>query len=116
MIDLLLYVIYGLLAVAAALTVWSVVRSMLRSRKGAVEWGIPVRTIGWLIVVGVAVCLVLTFALADVRPLSINGRLFVDGMWLRVADMLINTSLVLIIVAVLGVVFGVSGLSRKLKR
>ena len=116
MIDLLLYLIYGLLTLAAVLTTWSTIRSLLCNRGEAMEWGVPVRLVGWLIVVGLVVVLVLTFALGDVSPLTINGRTFSDGLWLRVADMLINTSLVLIIVAVLGVLFGVSGLSRKLKR
>ena len=115
MIDLLLYLIYGLLTLAAVLTTWSTIRSLLCNRGEAVEWGVPVRLVGWLIVVGLVVVLVLTFALGDVSPLTINGRTSSDGLWLRVADMLINTSLVLIIVAVAGVLFGVSGLSRKLK-
>ena len=115
MIDVLLFSLYGLLALAAVLTTWSTVRSLLLGRGEAVEWGVPVRLVGWLIVVGLVVVLVLTFALGDVSPLTINGRTFSDGLWLRVADMLINTSLVLIIVAVAGVLFGVSGLSRKLK-
>lgn len=115
MIDLLLYLIYGLLTLAAVLTTWSTIRSLLCNRGEAMEWGVPVRLVGWLIVVGLVVVLVLTFALGDVSPLTINGRTFSDGLWLRVADMLINTSLVLIIVAVAGVLFGVSGLSRKLK-
>ncbi len=116
MIDFLLYLIYGMLALAALLTTWSTLRSLLRNRGEAVEWGIPVRLIGWFIVIGLVVVLVLTFALGDVSPLSINGRTYADGLWLRMADMLINTSLVLIIVAVIGVLFGLSGLSRKLKR
>ncbi|MBQ9637434.1 MAG: hypothetical protein IJV36_06020 [Prevotella sp.] len=116
MIDLLLYLIYGMLALAAMLTTWSTLRSLVRNRGEAVEWGIPVRLIGWLIVAGLLVVLVLTFVLGDASPLAINGRTYADGLWLRVADMLINTSIVLIIVAALGVLFGVSGLSRKLKR
>ena len=116
MIDLLLYAIYGMLGLALALTVWSVVRTLLRSRGDAVVWGIPARLIGWLTVAGLALVLALTYAFGDVRPLAINGRVFADGLWLRMADMLINTSLILILVAVAGVFYGVSGLNRKLKR
>ena len=115
MIDLLLILIYAMLAIAAALTTWSVLWSLLRNRGEARQWGVPVRLVSRIIVIGLIALLVLTFALADVHPLAVNGRTFTDAFWLRTADMLINSSLVLIVVAVLGMLFGVSGLSRSLK-
>ncbi len=115
MIDVLLYLIYGMLALAAVLTTWSVLWSLFRNRGEARQWGVPVRLIGRLTVIGLLVLLGLTFLLGDASPLAVNGRTFADGFWLRTADMLINSSFVLIVVAVIGALFGVAGMGRRLK-
>ena len=115
-VSVLLYGIYALLLSGVVLLVWSAVRSVRRNRSEAVSNGLPVRRIGWGVVVLVVVVLGLTCLLASTRPLSINGRTFDDVFWLRTSDMLITTSLVLMGIAVIGVLFGVSGWSRKLKK
>ena len=58
--------------------------------------------------------LVLTFVLGSTQPLTINGVAFTDAFWLRTSDMLINTSLVLILIAIAAAGFGLSGWARKL--
>lgn len=99
-VELLIDSVYLLLLVAAALTVWSVLRSLLLRRGQGSDDRMPARRIAW----GVAVLLVLTLAvtalLADTSPLLINGRTFTDVLWLRLSDMFIDTSLVLMTVAV----------------
>lgn len=114
-VSVLLYTIYALLLIALGLLVWSAVRSVRRNRGEAVSNGLPVRRMAWGVLVLVAVVLGLTCLLASTEPLVINGKVFDDSFWLRVSDMLISTSLILILVAVVGVLFGLSGLSRKLK-
>jgi len=115
MIDFLLILIYAMLAVAAALTTWSVLWGLLRNRGEARQWGVPVRLVSRIVGLGLLGLLVLTFALADVSPLAVNGHTFADAFWLRTADMLINSSLALIAVAMLGMLFGVAGVGRRLK-
>lgn len=112
-VELLLDSIYILLAMAVMLTGWSAVRSV-RLRKGQHEGGgVPVRGIAW----GVFALLVLTFGatalLADVSPMTINGHLYDSTTWLRVSDMLINTSAVLMLVAVICLIVGYTGVVRK---
>lgn len=114
-VSVLLYTIYALLLIALGLLVWSAVRSVCRNRGEAVSNGLPVRRMAWGVLVLVAVVLGLTCLLASTEPLVINGKVFDDSFWLRVSDMLISTSLILILVAVVGVLFGLSGLSRKLR-
>ncbi|MBQ9644746.1 MAG: hypothetical protein IJV24_00110 [Prevotella sp.] len=116
MIDLLFYVIYAMLAMAVGLTGWSVVRSLTCNRSEAVVGRIPVRSIAWATVALLAVVLAVSYACGSTQPMVVNGQTFVNGFWLRVADMFIYTSAVLIAVAVVGVLFGASGLSRKLKK
>jgi len=105
-VELLLDGICLLVVAALVLTVWSVAYS-LRLRRGQADSDrVPARRIAW----GVAALLVLTMAatalLADTTPLSINGRAFTDTFWLRMSDMLINTSGILMLVAVVCVVGG----------
>jgi len=115
-VNVLLYCIYALLLMGVALLVWSAVRSVRRNRGQSVSNGLPVRRIAWGVVALVVVVLGLTCLLANTQPLSINGRTFDDVFWLRTSDMLITTSLVLMGIAVVGVLFGISGWSRKLKK
>ena len=105
-VELLLDGICLLVVAALVLTVWSVAYS-LRLRRGQADSDrVPARRIAW----GVAALLVLTMGatalLADTTPLSINGRAFTDMFWLRMSDMLINTSGILMVVAVVCVVGG----------
>ena len=105
-VELLLDGICLLVVAALVLTVWSVAYSLRLRRGQADNDRVPARRIAW----GVAALLVLTMGatalLADTTPLSINGRAFTDMFWLRMSDMLINTSGILMVVAV---VCGVGG-------
>jgi hypothetical protein len=62
------------------------------------------------------VLLAVTYVLGSDQPLVVNGTLFRDAFWLKVTDMLIVSSVILIVVAGAFVVFGVSGLNRRIDR
>ena len=116
-IDILLYAIYAMIAVAIGLSAWSMLRSVLKQDKSdARSNGIPTRRIAIITAAVLLVSLVLTGLLASTRPLTINGKAFNDEFWLRISDMLINTSVILIIIAVIGAVIGYSGISRRIKK
>ena len=116
-IDILLYAIYAMIAVVIGLSAWSMLRSVLKQDKSdARSNGIPTRRIAIITAAVLLVSLVLTGLLASTRPLTINGKAFNDEFWLRISDMLINTSVVLIIIAVIGAVIGYSGISRRIKK
>ena len=68
----------------------------------------------WLMYVTVAVTVVVTYLAGSEEPLMVNGTLFEDGFWLKVTDMLIVSSVILIIVAAGFVCFGTSGMNRKI--
>lgn len=114
-VELLLWLLYGLLTVAVVLTLWSALRSIrLQGRGSVVSNGIPVGRIAWGVAAMVLVLLIVTYFLGSTAPLAVNGNIFSDAFWLRASDMFIYTSLLLIAIAVLGVLFGVSGLSRRI--
>lgn len=113
--DALIGFIYTLVAAAVAAMGVSVFRS-LKSGSGrqGTSAGLPGAHISYGIAAFVAVSLAVTCLLGSTEPISINGEKYTSAAWLRITDMLIDTSLLLIAVAVLLVAFGVSGLGRKI--
>lgn len=105
-VDSLLIGIYVMLAVAIGLVVWSVVHSTRRRDHHSLDLGFPAKRIAWGVVALLVLTLTSTALLADVTPIIINGKPYDDTLWLRVSDVLINTSIILILVAVVCVTAG----------
>lgn len=110
MIDVLLYIIYVMLGLVTGLTVWSGIHGLRchgvdlevqgegrADRRRWIAWG----TAGLLVVT-----LLLTFLFGSDKPLLINGQWFRDTFWLKLADMFIFTTMVMLVLAVVGVVIG----------
>ena len=114
--SLVLIVIYVLTIVAIAVTAWSVVHTMRTAHSESRSNGIPVRRIAWMVVALLVLLLTVTALTASTRPLLVNGKLFDDTFWLRVSDMLIGSSLVLIAIAAIATIASMAGLGRKLHR
>lgn len=120
-VDILLYTIYGLLVVALVLVAWSTVRKIKGTFSGSatpnlggdvngkLEWMPSVVSAGLLLLTAL-VC----WLLADTQPIASHGKSFTDVFWLRTIDMLVNSSLVLMLVAIICVVAGMLGLGRRL--
>ena len=90
-IDVVIIAMYVLLAVAAALCVWSAwngVRTHQRRHSTRIAYAVAG---------GTALLLLLTYLLGSTRPLSSNGQIFNDALWLRLADMFIYSSIILIV-------------------
>ena len=115
-VELTLWTVYVLLAVSLTLTLWSVVRSMgMRGHGQADDNGIPATRIAWVVGGVLVVLLAVTYALGGTEPLAINGKPFADAFWLRTSDMLINSSLVLMVLAAIAVLLGFLGIGRHIK-
>ncbi len=114
--DVVLVFIYVLVVVAVVLVVVAACISFRRrDRAAAVVNNVPAAKITWAVAVLLAASLVVTFALGSSEPVLVNGVEYADVFWLKATDMFINTSIVLLVVAVCGVAFGVSGYNRKIK-
>jgi hypothetical protein len=114
-VSILLHVIYALLAVAVVIMVWSMVRSLRQKSGGdSIVHGIAVRRIAIATALLLLTIMALTWLLASTTPLTINSRTYDDPFWLRASDMLINTSIILIVLAAIGVALGMAGVSRKM--
>lgn len=112
--DALLCFIYALLAAAIVVCAIAVVRGVRRRDDSEkVSNGVPAAMIVRTTVSLLVVTLVLTFVFGSSEPMKINGEPFTDAFWLKATDMFINTSLVLMAVAVAAVCYGLSGWNRK---
>lgn len=114
--DAVMGLIYLCFFVSAVLAVCSFVAGLrLRNKSEAVVNNIPVARTTAGIAVLTVLCMIVTFLLGSSEPMLINGSKYTDSFWLKASDMLINTTCVLLFVAVCGALFGLSGYNRKIK-
>lgn len=116
MIDVLLVVMYLMVIGAILATTYSMANAWRkRDRSQRVQNGVPTAKITWAVVASLVVILLLTFLFGSNEALIVNGKHYTEWFWLKVSDMFINTSLILILVAFIGLVFGLTGWNRRLK-
>lgn len=105
--NVVLVLMMLMVVAAVAIVVWSVVRNLKSTgRKERMMNNIPVRRIAVVICVGTLVVMLLTFAFGSSKPMLINGSVFADVFWLKATNMMIATSLILMVAAVAAVVMG----------
>ena len=98
-IDLVLYAVYALMVlaiVAVAYGVWHGIST--HSHEEASPAHRYAAYTGLAVAAGVALVMLLTWLLASTEPLTVNGQPFTDTFWLRLTDMFILTSTILIAV------------------
>ena len=89
--DLVIGAVYLLLAASLAVVGWSVVCQARRRGRGVSRLSLGVA-------VGVVLLLLLTWLTGSSEPFRVGGRLYADGSWLRLADMFVHSSIILIVV------------------
>ena len=108
--EVMLWLMYAALLTAV------VVRSFRqRSDSIASSNRVPRKRIAWGVTGFTVLLLVITCLAGSSQPLIINGISYTDRFWLKTTDGLIVSSAILILIAACFVVYGVSGLNRKLK-
>ncbi len=111
-VDLVLITIYVLTAFTLAITVWSVLHGYRRREEKELRRRRPLRlSVAALLVV----TLIVSWLLGSTEPIIVNGHVFADAFWLRISDMFIWSSLVLIVIAIGCTLYGMTGLQRKVK-
>lgn len=112
--DVVMVLMMLMVAASAALVVWAVARHFkTANRKEKYDNNIPVRRLGLCVSGGTVAALVITFALGSSAPMKINGTEYADAFWLRVSDMFVCTSALLILAAAAAVVYGSTKYIRK---
>lgn len=81
-----------------------------------IMWGVPAGWISICVVILLVVTLAITYLTASDSAILINGRSYTDSLWLNITDMLIHTSEVLLVLAVAAVIYGMSGINRRIQK
>ncbi|MBQ9357088.1 MAG: hypothetical protein IJT98_07365 [Prevotella sp.] len=97
-INIILYAIYVLLALAVVATIWATVRSLRRQgEKTDMNGKLPSRRIAVGTAVLLAIVMAAAWLLARNTPITANGTTYDSSFWLRTADMMIGTTAVLLV-------------------
>ena len=98
-IDIVLWTVYLLLAVSVGSAVWSAVHGVrTHERTDDPLAARHTSMIGYATAGLLGITMLLTYLFASTQPVVSNGQPFTDAVWLRLTDMLIYTSLLLICV------------------
>lgn len=112
--DVLIGLMRLLLLLALVLSVYSVVKGYrLSAKEGKLSNGTPenkIFRITWLSTLAV---LVVTFLVGSSMPMLINGSEYGDWIWLKVSDMFVTSSILMLVAAFGAVAFGATRYIRK---
>ena len=112
--NLLIFAMYGFILIALCVTMWAVRKEIhCASNQSRLVHGIPVQLIRRCVADGTCLLMLITFAFASTNPVVSNGKNFTNNLLLRIADQLIYTSSILLIVAVGAVGYGITRYRRK---
>jgi len=95
--DVLIGLMWLFLVGGIGLAIYSMWKDYRGSRSEAVVNGVPVRRIFRITWIGLLALLVLTFALGSSAPMLINGENYADWLWLKLSDMFVITSLLMLL-------------------
>ena len=114
--DVLIGLMWLFLVGGIGLAIYSMWKDYRGSRSEAVVNGVPVRRIFRITWIGLLALLVLTFALGSSAPMLINGENYADWLWLKLSDMFVITSLLMLLAVMGAVIFGATRYIRKVKK
>ena len=113
--DVVLVFIYVLVVAALVLAVVAAVLGFRkRDRSQAVVNNIPAGKITLATALLLVGTMLVTFVSGSSELVVVNGVKYADTFWLKATDMFINTSFILLAIAVCGVALGLSGYNRKI--
>lgn len=103
--DIMLWLMYIAVAAALVVTGLSVLKTLRqRTKDDEIINGVPQTRIAWTVGFIFVAILAVTFLLGSSTPLITNGQLFTSIFWLKVTDMFIYTSIILILGCFAGVI------------
>ena len=102
-VDIILWAVYLLIAAATIASVLSAIHGVRTQGRQVAASRLARRASVAAAILPVTV-MALTYAAASTTPLTINGKAFTSTLWLRLTDMFIYTSVILIILCFIIVV------------
>ena len=114
--EVMLWLMYAALAVALVAAVVSAVHS-LRHRSDSIASSnrVPRKRIAWGVTIFTVLLLAIACLAGSSQPLIINGISYTDRFWLKTTDGLMMSCVILFVIAGCFVIYGISGINRKLK-
>lgn len=115
--NVLLGLMVFLLVMAMALTAYSLAKgARLAASQGSHTHGVPERKIVGIVWGATVLLLALSFLLGSSVPMPVNRETYSDWLWLKVSDMFVFTSIVMLLAAIGAVLFGATRYIRKEKK
>lgn len=115
--DCLIGLMWILLLMALGLSVYSIVKGYrLTVKQEKMSNGIPENKIFRIVWLSTLAILVITFLVGSSAPMLINGNEFGDWVWLKISDMFVTTSILMLVAAFGAVIFGATRYIRKDRR
>ncbi len=111
--DVLIGLMWIFLIGGVGLACYSMIRGYRKSKSEVVMNGVPVQRIFRFTWLGVLLSLVVTFALGSSAPMLINGEHYADWLWLKLSDMFVLTSVLMLVAGVATVIFGATRYIRR---
>jgi hypothetical protein len=113
--NLLLFFMYFLVVVTVIVTVLSIVHSSRLGNRVKDDFGVPSRKITLFVCALLVVSLIVTFAFGSSTPVKTSEGIYRSVFWLKITDMFIYTTAVLLVVAIAGLFVSMRSLVRKEK-
>ena len=113
--DVLILLMWLFLIGGVGLAVFSMIIDYRISKSEAVVNVIPVRLIFRITWIGTLAVLLLTFFLGGSAPMLINGENYADWLWLKLSDMFVITSLLMLVAGIGALNYSPTHYNRKKK-
>lgn len=110
--DILIIIDLLLLLVAVGVTIVTKIISLRRNRTPLIVNGIKAKAITWGVTASTIVVLLLTYLVLPANTFLVNGKDYDNTFWLKVSNMFVTTSLILLVVAIGAILFGLSKSQR----
>lgn len=113
--DVLIVLMWLFLIGGVGLAIYSMIKGYRTMKSEAVVNGVPVRRILRITWLSLLAVLAVTFLLGGSDPMLINGENYADWLWLKLSDMFVVTSLLMLVAGIGAVCFGGTRYIRKKK-
>lgn len=105
MTDAVIWLMILLLIVLLCLVAWSYLMSHKKGQRSDSQHRIPAKKLSRGIGIMTLILLILSFVFGSTSAIKVNNEMYDSSFWLKTSDMLIFTSLVLMLVAAIAIVF-----------
>lgn len=113
--DLVMVLMIVLFLAAVVIAVYSKISSMRKNHADAIVNGINGKRITRLVSFGVIVVMALSYLPSPSDDVIVNGKLYDDALWLRLTNMFVVTSILLIVFGVVIICFA-SIVNRRIRK